>query len=171
MIRLAMLVDDFRLFTSSTLQRYNVATTLFQWSLTNCVTRRKHCMNLGKVKLSLIFTKLHSLKLLYQVMTSMPITRKCAYHTRWHSSCRIQLQTSRRTMNHQLRKEEWISFNRKICLRKENWCTWLIKVEVRGTRPHDRRALHAACLIPRACGFEKSYEESRKQRRGTSVSL
>lgn len=42
----------------------------------------------------------------------------------------------------------------------ENKNTWLIKIEVRGARPHDRRALHAACLIPRACGSEKSYEES-----------
>ena len=42
----------------------------------------------------------------------------------------------------------------------ENKNTWLIKIEVRGARPHDRRALHAACLIPRACGSEKSFEES-----------
>lgn len=62
-------------------------------------------------------------------------------------------------------------FDEKVCFVKENWCTWLVKVEVRGARPHDRRALHAAWLIPRVCGSEKSYEESRKQRRGTSVSL
>jgi len=38
--------------------------------------------------------------------------------------------------------------------------TWLIEVKVRGARPHNRRALHAAWLIPRACGSRKSHEES-----------
>lgn len=38
--------------------------------------------------------------------------------------------------------------------------TWLIKIKVRGARPHNRRALHAAWLIPRACGSRESHEES-----------
>jgi hypothetical protein len=38
--------------------------------------------------------------------------------------------------------------------------TWLIEIKVRGARPHNRRALHAAWLIPRACGSRKSHEES-----------
>lgn len=38
--------------------------------------------------------------------------------------------------------------------------TWLIEIKIRGARPHNRRALHAACLIPRACGSLEFYEES-----------
>lgn len=38
--------------------------------------------------------------------------------------------------------------------------TWLIEIKIRGARPHNRRALHAACLIPRACGSLEFYEVS-----------
>lgn len=49
---------------------------------------------------------------------------------------------------------------REIIFLSYTFGTWLIKIEVRRARPHNRRALHAAWLIPRACGSRKSHEES-----------
>lgn len=42
----------------------------------------------------------------------------------------------------------------------EERAAWLVEIKIRGARPHNRRALHAACLIPRACGSLEFYEES-----------
>jgi len=52
-----------------------------------------------------------------------------------------------------------------------HFVTWLIKIKVRGARPHDRRALHAACLIPRACGSRESHEESQAARMSPRASV